>query len=174
MFSSNTPTIEPIEFKKSKVSPYAEIWQFPETGEKSLHSLVEFKPRDTIDKFGSKDCLKQPNYLTVQINDTEHILLDPEFLQYINHSCDPNVFFDTTKMVVACLKKIDVGEAMTFFYPSTEWSMDREFDCLCRSEKCLGKIQGATHLSLNIIENYSLNKYIKERAYKVIQNQQIV
>ena len=170
MFSSNITKTNPLEFKKHNVSSYAEIWQCPETGEKSLHSLVQFMPGNTIAKLASKAFLEQPNYLTVQIGDQEHILLDPEFLQYINHGCEPNVFFDTTKMLITCLRKIDVGEAMTFFYPSTEWSMAQEFNCLCGTEKCIGKIQGAAYLSLNVLYNYSLTEYIKKQAYKVISN----
>ena len=106
-------------FKKDKVASFAEIWHCTETGEKSLHSCVKFMPGDTIAKFCIKARVEQPNYLSVQIDDKQHILLAPEFLQYINHSCDPNVFFDTRNMVVTCLRKIDIGEAITFFYPST-------------------------------------------------------
>ncbi|MEO1431860.1 MAG: SET domain-containing protein-lysine N-methyltransferase [Cyanobacteria bacterium J06632_19] len=120
-------------------------------------------PGDTIADFGIKAHLEKPNYLTVQIDDTEHILLEPEFLQYINHSCDPNVFFDTTNMVVTCLKTIEVGEAMTFFYPSTEWSMAQGFDCFCGSENCLKKIQGAAHLSPDIIDNYRFSEHIRKK-----------
>ena len=127
-------------------------------------------PGDIIAKLGSRAVLEQPNYLTVQLGDQEHILLYPEFLQYINHSCEPNVFLDTTKMLVSCLRKIDVGEAMTFFYPSTEWSMAQEFDCLCGTEKCIGKIHGAAYLSLNLLHNYRLTEYIKKQAYKMILN----
>lgn len=153
-------------FKKYQVAPFAEIWECPETGEKSLRSCVKFNPGDTIATFGIKDRVKEPNYLSVQIDDTEHILLDPEFLQYINHSCTPNVFFDTTNMVVTCLNKIDIGEAMTFFYPSTEWSMAQGFDCLCGSEQCLGKIQGAVYLSPDILKNYRLSEHIINKIMK--------
>ena len=152
--------IESQKFSQEKVASFAEIWECTETGEKFLHSCVKFMPGDTIAKLGIKANVEKPNYLTVQIDDTEHILLDPEFLQYINHSCEPNVFFDTTNMVVTCLKKIDVGESMTFFYPSTEWSMEQGFDCLCGTEKCLGKIQGAAHLSPDILKNYKLSEHI--------------
>jgi hypothetical protein len=134
------------EFEKEKVSSFAEIWECKQTGAKSLHSRIEILPGDVIAQISIKGYLKKPNYLSVQIDDTRHILLSPEFLQYINHSCDPNVFFDTTNMVITCLRKIDIGEAMTFFYPSTEWSMEQRFDCLCGSEKCVGKIQGAAYL----------------------------
>ena len=90
-------------------------------------------------------------------------MLTPEFLQYINHSCSPNVFFDTKNMVVIALRKIEIGEEFSFFYPSTEWSMDRGFDCLCKSENCLKYIQGAAHLPPEILAEYQLSEYIEEK-----------
>ena len=152
------------------MASFAEIWDDSTTGEKSLHSSTKFMPGDTIAKLGAKKVLEEPNYLSVQVSDREHIMLEPEFLQYINHSCEPNVLFDTANMLVVCLKQIDVGDAMTFFYPSTEWSMAQTFNCLCETEKCLGKIRGAAHIPLNIIHNYDLTEYIKQRAYRAIDN----
>ena len=113
--------------------------------------------------FGARDILKKPNYLSVQIDQHQHILLEPEFLQYINHSCDPNVCFDTSKMTVTALRKIEIGEELTFFYPSTEWSMARGFKCHCKTQECLGKIQGAAHLSLDILRKYKLSEHIKQK-----------
>jgi hypothetical protein len=93
-------------------------------------------------------------------------MLDPEFLQYINHSCNPNVFFDTQKRVVIALGNIEIGEEFTFFYPSTEWSMDRGFDCICQSKNCLGYIQGAAHLPPNVLKKYKLSQYIQQKLKK--------
>lgn len=151
------------EFKKQQVSDLAELWQCQETGAKSLHAATQILPGDVISPFGVKEWLEKPNYLTIQFEDDQHILLDPVFLQYINHSCDPNVFFDTENMVVTCIKKINPKEAMTFFYPSTEWSMTQSFDCLCGSEKCLNKIQGAKYLSPSLLQQYDLSKHIEEK-----------
>lgn len=152
-----------ITEKQTKICSFAEIRECLKTGNKSLHATVEFMPGDVISKFGSKEILDRPNYLTVQISDRQHIMLDPEFLQYINHSCTPNVGFDTTDWVVTALRRIKIGEQLTFFYPSTEWSMDRGFDCLCKSEACLGHIQGAAHLPVNILTKYKLSQYIHKK-----------
>jgi hypothetical protein len=149
--------------KRSTVSPFAEIWECSVTQNKSLHTTVEFEDGQIIANFGSKEILDRPNYLTVQIGNHQHIMLDPEFLQYINHSCDPNVFFGTKNMILIALRKIEIGEQLTFFYPSTEWSMDRGFNCLCQSENCLGNIQGAAHLPLNILTEYKLSHYIQQK-----------
>ena len=154
----------------TKVSSLAEVWECPLTSVKSLHATVTFNPGDIISTFGAKEILTEPNYLTVQLNNQEHILLTPEFLQYINHSCEPNVFFDTTKKVVTCLRKIDEGEEMTFFYPSTEWSMAQEFDCHCGTQGCLGRIQGAAHLHPDILPKYQISKHIKQLVCQEIEN----
>lgn len=151
------------EFKQNKISSFAEIWECKKTGAKSLHSLKRFFPTDIITNIGIKDYVEKPNYLSVQIDEAQHIMLKPEFLQYINHSCDPNIFFDTKNLEIICLKKIEIGEAMTFFYPSTEWSMTQSFDCLCSSQQCLGKIEGAAFLSTDILTNYQLNDNIKSK-----------
>ncbi|NES83862.1 MAG: SET domain-containing protein [Moorea sp. SIO2B7] len=149
--------------KITKVTSFAEIQECQITGSKSLHSLIEINPGEIISEFGSKEVLDAPNYLTVQISDSQHIMLDPEFLQYINHSCSPNVFFDTKNQVVMALQKIEIGEELIFFYPSTEWSMDRGFDCICQSENCLGYIQGAAHLPQEILTKYQLSEYIEQK-----------
>nr|WP_293094449.1 SET domain-containing protein-lysine N-methyltransferase [Okeania sp. SIO2F4] len=90
-------------------------------------------------------------------------MLDPECLQYINHSCNPNVFFDTENMVLIALRNIEIGEEFTFFYPSTEWSMDKGFSCICQTENCLGYIQGAAHLPLDVLTKYKLSVYIQQK-----------
>lgn len=156
-----------IKHKVTKVSAFAEVWECSTTGNKSLKATVSFAPGDIISTFRAKERLTEPNYLTVQLNEQEHIMLAPEFLQYINHSCNPNVFFDTTDRVVTCLSQIEVGEEMTFFYPSIEWSMVQEFDCYCKTQKCLGRIQGALHLHPAILQAYQLSDYIKQKLERL-------
>ena len=152
-----------VSEKITKISSYAEIRECQTTSYKSLHAAIELQLGEVICKFGNKEILDRPNYLTVQIGDSQHIMLDPEYLHYINHSCSPNVFFDTENMVLIALRNIEIGEEFTFFYPSTEWSMYRGFDCICQSENCLEYIQGAAHLPLNVLTKYELSDYIKQK-----------
>lgn len=113
--------------------------------------------------FGARETLATPNYLTVQNGPETHILLAPEHLQYINHSCDPNVFFDTVRMEIVALRAIAAGEEIQFFYPSTEWTMDRAFDCLCGASACLGRIAGADSLDDDALARYAFNQHILDR-----------
>ena len=118
---------------------------------------------DVLAAFSAREILAAPTYLTVQTGPETHILLAPEHLQYINHSCNPNVFFDTEGMEIRALRAIAPGDEITFFYPSTEWSMDRAFDCLCGSSACLGRVAGADQLGEEALARHRFNRHILER-----------
>lgn len=149
----------------TKISHYgfATLYQNNITLEKSLHAAVAYSPGDVFSKFESAETLAAPNKYTVQLSDEVHIILSPEFLQYINHSCNPNVFFDTTKMELSCLKEIAAGDELTFFYPSTEFAMASPFNCFCGANNCLHKIQGASYLSQEIIHHYKFTDFIMQK-----------
>jgi hypothetical protein len=134
------------------------------TGQKSLHAVTPFKPGDVICPFRAGKTLSRATYLTVQIADKKHITLVPEFLQYTNHSCAPSAFFDTTSMELICIKAIRPGDELTFFYPSTEWEMAQPFTCNCGSPECLQVIQGASQLSMEILDTYRLTDFIRQRV----------
>lgn len=142
---------------------FGEVRENKAHSHKSFHALKAFSPGDIICEFNAREVSDKPNYLTVQVNDTTHILLMPDFLQYINHSCDPNVFFDTSSMLLVCIQPIPVGGEMTFFYPSTEWKMDRPFNCHCGSPECLKKIQGAYYISDKRLARYRLTDFIRQK-----------
>ena len=101
---------------------------------------------------------------TVQKGENQHIILKPEYLKFINHSCSPNVFFDVSKMEIRALEKIQAGEELTFFYPSTEWKMEDPFDCLCGSAKCLSRIEGAYKLSADSLSEHQFSDFILEKS----------
>ncbi len=142
----------------------AEVWQNAETNQKSLHALKNFKAGDTISRFHAGTLSSVPTYLTVQVGINRHITLMPEFLQYINHSCEPNVFFDTTSMRLICLRELNVGDELSFFYPSTEWEMVQPFVCNCGSHDCLQLINGASHLSTTTLKKYRLTDFIQQQC----------
>ena len=142
----------------------AEVWLNNNTEQQSLHALIHLHPGDKIADFSAGELLATATYLTVQVGQNRHIMLMPKFLQYINHSCDPNVFFDTTKMEVVCLKAIQPGEELRFFYPSTEWEMSQPFVCNCGSRNCLQLINGAAHISDETLATYRLSDFIQKQV----------
>src|SRR6476620_4113147 len=84
----------------------AEVRQKVSNGQNALFALRSYQPGDVIADFSAGTISAEPTYLTVQVGVRKHITLQPEFLQYINHSCEPNVFFDTTTMELVALKEL--------------------------------------------------------------------
>ena len=134
------------------------------SNQKSLHAAVSFYPGDVICNFNAGITQDFATYLTVQTGTNRHITLIPEFLQYINHSCAPNLFFNTTSMELVCISALQPGEELTFFYPSTEWEMAQPFVCNCGNKECLQLINGASHLSVETLSKYKLTDFIKEQV----------
>jgi hypothetical protein len=142
---------------------FAQVQMNPTTNQKSLHVSKLFKSGDVISDFGAGTVQSFPTYLTVQVGEDKHITLVPEFLQYINHSCDPTAFFNTTTMKLECLKDLEEGDEITFFYPSTEWEMAQPFTCHCGSPECLHTINGASKIPADILDKYKLTDFIQSK-----------
>ncbi len=134
------------------------------SNQRSLQAAVSAAPGDVICSFAADEIQSFASYLTVQTGASKHITLKPQFLQYINHSCAPNVFFNTTTMELVCIKKIQPGDEFTFFYPSTEWEMAQPFVCNCGSPACLQLINGASHLSVETLSKYKLTDFIRQQV----------
>ena len=134
------------------------------SSQKSLLAAVSFAPGDVICNFSAGITQSYATYLTVQTGADRHITLMPEFLQYINHSCAPNVFFNTTTMELVCLQAVQAGDEFTFFYPSTEWEMAQPFVCNCGNAGCLQLINGASHLSVGTLSKYKLTDFIRQQV----------
>ncbi len=133
---------------------------------KAFFAMQNFSAGSVICPFSAAAILKEPTYLTVQIGEDEHIHLRPEYLQYINHSCEPNVLFNTDTMQLECLKDIEAGDELCFFYPATEWDMAQPFECLCGTASCIKQVQGAKYLSKGILPNYKLTAFIQSMLNK--------
>lgn len=143
---------------------FADVVLNTETSQKALFAAIAFKPGDVITAFSANKIQKYATYLTVQTGVNRHITLKPEFLQYINHSCSPTVFFNTTTMELVCLQAMQPGDEFTFFYPSTEWEMAQPFVCNCGNAGCLQLINGASHLSVETLSKYKLTDFIRQQV----------
>ncbi len=146
----------------------AEVKQNIANGQNALFTLRSFVPGEAIADFSASTISAEPTYLTVQVGIRKHITLQPQFLQYINHSCDPNVFFDTTKMQLLALKPIQSGDELVFFYPSTEWKMTQAFNCYCGSPRCIGTIKGAANLTAELQSQYRFTDFIQQQLAKKV------
>jgi len=94
---------------------HCEVRQNKENNQHGLFANASFKAGDTIVAFDASKIVDTPNYLTVQVSEHKHIYLFPEYLQYVNHCCEPNVIFNTTTMQLECISDIETGEELRFF-----------------------------------------------------------
>ena len=137
-----------------------DVIYYEKSHQHAICATKAFKQDQVISAFSAREIMNEPSFLSVQLDQRKHILLNPEFLQYTNHSCEPNVFFNTTQMQLIALRDIDAGEELTFFYPSTEWEMASPFRCQCGKQKCLKMIHGAANVHPAILKEYKLSDFI--------------
>lgn len=142
---------------------FAEVRIEPVSGHHSLHSRLAFSPGEVICRFQALAVHELASRMTVQTGERTHIILSPEYLQYVNHSCSPNIFFDTDLMEIVCLEPISPGDEFSFFYPSTEWAMESPFNCFCGHSNCLGQITGARDLDPRLLTQYRLTDFIQSK-----------
>lgn len=147
--------------------PLANVVFNRQSNQYCLMATTDINAGDIVSRFEAGEVLSTPNYLTVQTGTNRHITLMPAYLQYINHSCNPNVFFNTTSMELVALKNIGANEELVFFYPSTEYDMDRPFLCFCGSDTCLNDIKGARYIPYDVLQRYRLSDFILQQLEPV-------
>ena len=143
---------------------HCELRQNKENKQHGLFANASFKAGSNIVAFNASKIVDTPNYLTVQVSEHKHIYLFPEYLQYVNHCCEPNVIFNTTTMQLECISDIETGEELRFFYPATEWKIAQQFICNCGKPSCVGLIQGAADTPTEVLNKYKLTDFIKSKA----------
>jgi hypothetical protein len=137
-----------------------EVIGWPMAGQQGVRTRVAVLPGTVLSRFGARTRAEAASRFTVQVRENEHIELDPKHLQYINHGCEPNVFFDVDRGELVCVRAIAAGDELRYFYPSTEWSMVEPFACQCGSPRCLVHITGASALAPSLLAGYRVSAYV--------------
>ncbi len=126
-----------------------------------------FEAGEVIARFDDAPFAEQ-SYLTVQVGPGQHVQLD--VLSHLNHSCNPNTAIDTSARTVTATRSIESGEILNFFYPSTEWEMDRPFVCQCGAPDCVKVVAGARYLSPETLSRSYVNLHIIRAINTVLQS----
>ncbi len=91
-----------------------------------------------------------------------------------NHSCDPNAGM-TGQIGLIAMRDIEVGEEVCFDYAMCDGSNYDEFDCVCGSRNCRGRIKGDDWKRPELWERYDgyfapyLQRRIARRKKEVYQ-----
>jgi hypothetical protein len=138
---------------------------------RSLITKQSYKKGEVICEIPTAKVIDTANRYTVQIGRDRHTEVGK--LSALNHSCDPNVILDTENLSMVARRDIDVGEELSFFYPSTEWEMDAPFICLCGASNCIHVVAGARFLPLSTLESHYLNRHIREMMVELLNNTEL-
>ncbi|KAJ6076958.1 hypothetical protein N7499_008939 [Penicillium canescens] len=107
----------------------------------------------------------QRTYTSVATGRNSQIELNSD-LVFCNHSCKPSLVFDMKRFEVRVVddRPLEVGDDLTFFYPSSEWEMVQPFQCQCNAgaSHCLGLISGASQIEPSVLHRYWLNDHIRQ------------
>ncbi len=97
-----------------------------------------------------------PQTLALQIGPDRYVGESGGADDCVNHSCDPNaglvIVGEDVKLYA--LRDIADGEQITFDYSTTMDEDDFEFDCLCGSAICRGRIRDFKHLPMKLKQRY--------------------
>lgn len=108
----------------------------------------------------------QRRRITVQVEEDFYLtsISEPEPADYFNHSCDPNAGMSGQIALVA-MQDIAPGEEVCFDYAMTDGSDYDEFECLCGSPFCRGKITGNDWQNPDLQERYRgyFSPYLQRR-----------
>jgi hypothetical protein len=143
------------------LDPRFEIDVHERLGQRCLRSVTRFAAGEALVRFRAGSIHTRPSRMTVQVSEREHIELAPAFLRFVNHGCDPNVWFDVERSALVALSPVAPRDELTFFYPSTEWTMASPFDCACQSPRCLGRIAGASQVPARALSGHVLAPHVK-------------
>lgn len=144
-FKSDKMLHKNTEIKKNKIG---ELAIFATDLIKKGEIAWQLSPSDKF--FSKEEALNLPieqRYLVFQYKDK--YVLSTDDSQFMNHSCNPNLWFlnDTALVAKWDIKK---GEEITYDYSTTEIDpvyIDK-WECLCGSENCRGKISPTDCLNI--------------------------
>ena len=130
-------------------------------GQRCLRTRVDVPAGAVIASFANSERTSEASYLTIQFSHDEHLVLTPNVLECVNHSCEPNVSFDLTQCALVAIQNVHAGDELTYAYPTTEWTMTRPFVCVCGSKRCLGVIDGASTFLASQLAPYALTPFVR-------------
>jgi len=93
--------------------------------------------------------------------------LPRDALNYINHSCDPNIGYDGDDYLVT-MRDVEAGEMICYDYAMSETDPEAfpEFECECGSQYCRGSIKPTDYQLPDLQRRYS------GRFLNYVQNKQ--
>lgn len=91
---------------------------------------------------------------------------------FMNHSCDPNMIYDTDDNIIA-KRHIFTGEELTIDYGNFIVNVDQGFICRCGAHSCRGRITKDDWKNLVPVLGYNFPKFMHTEIEKLIHRSRI-
>lgn len=121
---------------------------------KRLVAIQKIRKNEILLKLTGR-ILTQPTRETIQIDNRKH--LKNQFVDYLNHSCNPNSHVDTERLIIVADRNIKPFDDITINYLCTEHELVNPFRCNCKSSNCFNEIKGYKFLDQKGAKNHLLN-----------------
>ena len=100
---------------------------------------------ELIVQFTKEEIQEARTWRTMQLDCDKHVR--NEFLNYVDHSCEPNALLETDSLSLVAIRGIPERQPVTCFYPGSEVDLARDFPCKCGTANCLRHIKGGFYLT---------------------------
>ena len=146
----------------------------PEKGGYGVFALGPFKKDEllmvwggtivTEDELKSVSDYKRIHGLQVEENLYQIPITENDTAEMVNHSCDPNAGI-LGQITLVALRDIDPGEEICFDYAMSDSNPYDEFNCLCGSPHCRGKVKGNDWKNPELQQRYAgyFSAYLQRR-----------
>ena len=125
----------------TQASDFIELRQHPLLeGQLALYAKSDILKGTVILDLSQLPIINQNNRYAVTLSKGKYIDTANHLSSYTNHSCEPNLSFDTSKLTFEAIKDLKKDEMLTFDYFTTEIEITEPFQCLCGSQFCRGYI----------------------------------
>jgi len=164
------------EHKYSYMSPKIESHSHPTKGVCGIFCREPIAKDELIVLWGgwllssSKLDPSMPNFTqeVLQIEEDLYIVTPVDESDCFNHSCEPNAGM-TGQIGLVAMRAIEPGEEICMDYAMCDGSRYDEFDCVCGSPNCRGRITGDDWMRPELWEKYDgyFSPYLQRRIAKM-------
>ena len=102
------------------------------------------------------------------IRGTFHPELTRHLSNFLNHSCDPNAWYDGEDQIVT-RRDVAAGEEVTLDYGTYSFSFDHEMTCCCGTARCRGRVQRDDWKTLARVYGYAFPRFMHEEIRELLE-----
>jgi hypothetical protein len=96
------------------------VWECQRSGHRALRALRPFQPGEVVVSIGIVSIQETKSRYTLQLDEQRHIRMTPAYCEYVNHHCNPNVYFDLDHGQLSAIRPVAINDILSSFYPSHE------------------------------------------------------